>query len=249
MSDWMATILLGLIEGATEFLPVSSTGHLLLAEEWLGLGKRSELFNVVIQGGAVLAVLAVFWDRAMALLTGWQKAENRDYLSKLFVAFVITAVGGLLMKKMGWKLDKTPAPVAWATLIGGVLFIAVETFLKGRSGTTQISWLIALAVGAGQLVAVAFPGASRSGTTILFALMLGLTRPAAAEFSFPSSPPSGAPDVSTARSEERSNRARTDSGTCGNDWAGRMLSPVAIPARCTWVASGSTPAVPLGDAS
>ena len=182
MSDWFAVLVLGLIEGVTEFLPVSSTGHLLLAEHWLG--HKTELFNVVIQTGAVLAVLAVFAGRAKELLLGWNQPANRDYLLKLGVAFVITAIGGLALKKAGLKLPKETAPIAWATLIGGVLFVAAERWLRGRKTTETVSWAIALAVGGAQLIAVAFPGSSRSGTTILLALLLGLSRSAATEFSF-----------------------------------------------------------------
>lgn len=182
MSDWIAVVLLGAIEGITEFLPISSTGHLLLAERWLG--HRSELFNVVIQSGAVLAVLAVFAQRAKSLLTGWNQPENRDYLLKLAAAFVLTAVGGLALKKAGLKLPKDTAPVAWATLVGGVLFVVLERWLKGRPSVDQVTWTVAIAVGVAQLIAVGFPGASRSGTTILLALALGLSRSAATEFSF-----------------------------------------------------------------
>jgi len=182
MSDWIAVVILGIIEGITEFLPVSSTGHLLLAEHWLG--ARSELFNVVIQTGAVLAVLAVFAGRAKSLLFGWREPANRDYLAKLLIAFVLTAIGGLVMKKAGLKLPKEVSPIAWATLIGGVLFVLVEWWLRGRKTTESVTWTVAIAVGLAQLVAVAFPGASRSGTTILIALVLGLSRSSAAEFSF-----------------------------------------------------------------
>jgi undecaprenyl-diphosphatase len=180
--DWIAAIILGLIEGITEFLPISSTGHLLLAEHWLG--DRSEVFNVVIQTGAVLAVLAVFAGRAKSLLLGWRQPVNRDYLAKLTVAFVLTAIGGLLLKKAGLKLPKEVSPIAWATLIGGVLFVLVEWRLRGRKTAETISWTVAIAVGLAQLVAVGFPGASRSGTTILIALIMGLSRSSATEFSF-----------------------------------------------------------------
>ena len=182
MSDWLSTLLLGLIEGITEFLPVSSTGHLLLAEHWLG--HRSELFNVVIQCGAVLAVVTVFLRRVTDLVLRWNLPENRDYLLKLGAAFLLTAVGGLTMKKMGLKLAPDPGPVAWATLIGGVAFLVVEYLLRNRKPTENVTWTIAIAVGLAQLVAAAFPGTSRSGSTILFALALGLSRPAATEFAF-----------------------------------------------------------------
>ena len=182
MPDWLAVVILGCIEGITEFLPISSTGHLLLAEHWLG--HRSQLFNVVIQTGAVLAVVLVFAQRVKELLTGWSRPEVRDYLFKLGGAFLLTAVGGLLMKKFDLKLPSDPRPVALATLVGGVAFIVLERWLKGRATADNVTWTVALVIGGGQLIAAAFPGASRSGTTILLALALGLSRPAAAEFSF-----------------------------------------------------------------
>lgn len=188
MQDWLAAILLGVVEGITEFLPISSTGHLLLAEHWLALPERhflrSEFFNIGIQSGAVLAVIAVFSGRVKEFATRFTEPATREYLLKLGAAFVLTAVGGLAMKKAGLKLPEEVGPVAWATLIGGVLFLVAERWLKDKPAVSDITWAVALAVGAGQLVAAAFPGASRSGTTILAALALGLSRPAATEFSF-----------------------------------------------------------------
>ena len=106
MSYWVV-ILLGLIEGVTEFLPVSSTGHLLLAEHWLELPSQpTELFNVVIQSGAVLAVMLVFSARIKELVRNWRIPVTRDYAIKLAAAFFITAVGGLVLKKLGLKLDR-----------------------------------------------------------------------------------------------------------------------------------------------
>lgn len=188
MQDRLAAVLLGIVEGITEFLPISSTGHLLLVEHRLGLPEqsflRSEFFNIGIQSGAVLAVVAVFSERVKQFATRFAEAGTREYLLKLGSAFALTAIGGLLLKKMGLKLPEAVGPVAWATLIGGVLFLLVERWVRGKPGTADISWGIALAIGAGQLVAATFPGASRSGTTILAALALGLSRPAATEFSF-----------------------------------------------------------------
>jgi len=183
MSEWLFAALLGVIEGVTEFLPVSSTGHLLIAERLAGR-HYSDLFNTLIQVGAVLAVVAVFADRVSSLITRWSEPSNQDYLLKLAAAFVVTAIGGLAMKKAGLKLPKTLTPVAWATLVGGVLFVGLERWLHGRRTSDRITWAIALAVAGGQLIAAAFPGASRSGTTILIALALGLSRNMAAEFSF-----------------------------------------------------------------
>lgn len=188
MQDWLTAIFLGVIEGITEFLPISSTGHLLLAEHWLKLPEtsflRSDIFNVGIQSGAVIAVIAVFSERVKQLFTRFAEPATRDYLLKLSAAFLLTAVGGLLLKKAGLKLPKEVAPIAWATLVGGILFIVIEFWLKNKQSVNDITWTVALAIGAGQLIAAAFPGASRSGTTILAALALGLGRPAATEFSF-----------------------------------------------------------------
>ena len=183
MSDWLSVILLGLIEGLTEFIPVSSTGHLLIAEQWLP--KQTEMFNVVIQSGAALALIPLFWRKLVDLISGLGEAKNRDFLAKLAVAFLITAVGGLAMKKMGASLDKTSVTaVAWATLIGGFVIIGVERLSKMRVMDDTITWPIAIAFGVGQLIAVGFPGSSRSGSTIMLAMLLGLARPAATEFSF-----------------------------------------------------------------
>ncbi len=182
MPEWLAVILLGIIEGLTEFLPVSSTGHLILAEHWLG--KKTEMFNVVIQSGAVVAVLAVFFDRARELVLHWRKPENLDYLLKLMVCFGITGAIGLVLKKAGMELESDPLPVAWATLIGGVLFLVVEHLLRNHKPAERITWAVAIAVAGAQLLAMAFPGTSRSGAAILAALALGVSRPAAAEFAF-----------------------------------------------------------------
>jgi undecaprenyl-diphosphatase len=182
MPDWLAVICLGIIEGVTEFLPVSSTGHLLLAEHWLP--KQSDLFNTVIQCGTVLAVLVVFTARVKELLFQWQEPRNRDYLLKLTAAFVITGIGGLILKKLHFKLPESVTPVASATLIGGVFFVVVEQWLRNKPLRDEITWRVALAVGLAQLLAAVFPGTSRSGVTILAALILGSGRPAATEFSF-----------------------------------------------------------------
>ena len=182
MPDWLTVILLGIIEGITEFLPISSTGHLLLAEQWLP--RQSELFNVVIQCGAVLAVLPLFPERWQQLLFRWREPETRSYFLKVIFAFALTGVGGLILKKKGFKLPEEAMPIGWAMLIGGVLFVVVERWLKGRPLRNDVTWSIALAVGIGQLIAAIFPGTSRSGATILFSLILGLNRPLAAEFCF-----------------------------------------------------------------
>jgi undecaprenyl-diphosphatase len=182
MPIWIVVILLGIIEGITEFLPVSSTGHLLIAEQWLP--RQSDLFNIVIQCGAVLAVLPLFPERLRQFVFKWREPGTRDYMLKIFVAFVITAAGGFILDKKGFKLEEHLLPIAIALFVGGVLFVVVERWLKGKGHQSEITWSIVLAVGIGQLIAAIFPGSSRSGTTILLALILGLNRVAATEFSF-----------------------------------------------------------------
>lgn len=184
MPDWLAIILLGIIEGVTEFLPISSTGHLLIPQNLHWLPEKSDLFNVVIQSGAVLAVLAVFTGRVRHFATTMGERSTRDYLAKLLVSFLITAAGGLVIKKLDIELPDTIPPVAWATLIGGVVILILEFLHKGKTGTTEITWTVVVAVALAQLLAAVFPGTSRSGASILMALAFGVARPAATEFSF-----------------------------------------------------------------
>jgi undecaprenyl-diphosphatase len=183
MPDWIVVIILGIVEGITEFIPVSSTGHLLIAEKLLHVHK-SDLFNVVIQCGAVIAVLPLFPQRLYKFAFELGDKETQGYLLKIFTAFVITCIGGFIIDKKGIKLPEQLAPVAWALLLGGLAFIAIEFFLRGKKLSSEVTWSIAIAVGLGQLVAAVFPGTSRSGSTIMFCLLLGLARPAATEFSF-----------------------------------------------------------------
>jgi undecaprenyl-diphosphatase len=187
MNEYLTALLLGIIEGITEFLPISSTGHLLIAERWLG--HRSDLFNIAIQAGAILAVVAIYWQRLWGLLVGFRKREDFDYAIKLGVAFGVTAVGGLLVKKLGWELPDAVRPIAWALILGGVWMLLAEYFAAKRAATlgerSEISWTVAILVGIAQVVAGVFPGTSRSGATIFVALLAGTTsRVAATEFAF-----------------------------------------------------------------
>ncbi len=183
MPDWIAVVLLGIVEGVTEFLPVSSTGHLLIAERWLHI-HQSDLFNIVIQSGAVLAVIPLFRQRFNQFLFRWRERATQDYALKIVLACVLTGGPGYLLEKRGFKLPEELQPVAWALLIGGIGFVVIEAWLRGKSLREQVTWAVAIAVGLGQIVAAVFPGASRSGTTILLCLLLGLARPAATEFCF-----------------------------------------------------------------
>jgi undecaprenyl-diphosphatase len=183
MPAWLIVAILGIVEGITEFLPVSSTGHLLIAERWLST-HQSDLFNIVIQSGAVLAVLPLFPERIRQFLFDWRSRATQNYAAKILLAFFITGVGGLIIDKKGFKLPEELKPIAIALFIGGLGFVVVEMWLKGRRLQAEVTWAMALAVGIGQLVAAVFPGTSRSGVTILLCLILGLNRPAATEFCF-----------------------------------------------------------------
>ncbi|HWQ90988.1 MAG TPA: undecaprenyl-diphosphate phosphatase [Clostridia bacterium] len=197
MPLWVIILVLGIIEGITEFIPISSTGHLIITEKlfaetgalgpdhWLvKAGPLKDLFNVVIQSGAVLAVLPLFPERLRQFFFEWRKPETQMYLLKIAVAFGITGVGGLILEKNHFTLPEHLLPVTIALAAGGVLFLLVERGLRGRKLLEEISWPIVIAVGVGQLIAAVFPGTSRSGATILLALCFGLSRPLATEFTF-----------------------------------------------------------------
>jgi undecaprenyl-diphosphatase len=196
MTDPIIAAILGVVEGITEFLPVSSTGHLLITESimfgkdkplWVG-----DLFNIVIQTGAVLAVIPLFHQRFHQFIFNWRDKVVRDYFLKIVAAFCITGAAGYYMDKHGLKLPEELKPVALALLVGGVVFLLVEFWLAKRGGgqaqeredLARVTWPVVVAVGLGQLIAVRYPGASRSGTTIMFTLLFGLGRPLATEFSF-----------------------------------------------------------------
>src|SRR5580765_2829656 len=172
MKSWLSAALLGLVEGLTEFIPVSSTGHLLIAERWLG--HRPDWFNVFIQVGAALALLPLFWGKLIGLLTNISSPAARGYLMKLATAFLLTAIGGLVLDRMNFKLPETVGPVAWATLVGGVAIIGIERWRKGFAGIPEVTWGLAVACAVAQLVAAIFPGTSRSGATIMVAIAMGL---------------------------------------------------------------------------
>jgi undecaprenyl-diphosphatase len=184
VNNLLQVALLGVIEGITEFLPISSTGHLLIAEK-LGLGQRSELFNVVIQAGAILAITIIYWQRLLDLLLGFREPEQRAYLLKLSSSFLITAVLGLVVAKLGFELPETVTPVAWALILGGFWIFVAEWLAGQKSPRSEITWTVAIAVGLAQIAAAVFPGLSRSGATIFAAMLLGTSdRKAATEYAF-----------------------------------------------------------------
>jgi undecaprenyl-diphosphatase len=183
MNGFIDAVVLGLVEGLTEFLPVSSTGHLLIAEGLLK-SQQSDAFNILIQIGPIVAVTLVFWKYILSLLTGIGNPEKRDELLKLSVSFLLTGIGGLIAKKAGLSLPETVVPIAIATLVGGGIIYLIEQHAKGKKLTETVTWGVAVAVAAGQLLAAVFPGTSRSGAAVMAALVLGLARPAAVRFAF-----------------------------------------------------------------
>jgi len=188
VNDLVAALILGIIEGITEFLPISSTGHLLIAEHWLG--AKTDFFNVFIQAGAILAVVAIYRERLWKLTagifeTGFSKSDHRDYMLKLLVAFLITSVLGYIIVKQGFQLPDNVTPVAWALIIGGIWMLVAEHFAANKKDNAVITWKVAVLVGLAQVVAAVFPGTSRSAATIFVALLAGTSnRAAATEFAF-----------------------------------------------------------------
>ena len=171
-------LILGVVEGLTEFLPVSSTGHLILAGELLGANdERWNVFNIVIQTGAMLAVV---WEYR----TRFFKVDVQLYRN-LIVAFIPAAVLGLLFSKYIKAYLFHAVPVALAFIVGGVVILIVEngSFKPRVEDTRAMTWLDALKVGIAQCFAL-IPGTSRSGATIIGGMLFGLSRKAATEFSF-----------------------------------------------------------------
>jgi undecaprenyl-diphosphatase len=184
----LTAILLGIVEGLTEFIPVSSTGHLILASELFGYDAAEwETFNVVIQLGAILAVVVqywrTFWDEGMKLLR--LEAEGLRFVRNLLLGFLPSAVLGFALKGYIYDMLESPTIVAWALIAGGIAILAVERAVQPgeETGVADLPVRQALGVGLAQCLALV-PGVSRSGATIMGALALGVGRKTAAEFSF-----------------------------------------------------------------
>ena len=188
METIIAIIVLGIVEGVTEFIPVSSTGHLILASELLGYdAARWAVFNVVIQLGAILAVIVLYWRTFWAVAAGLLKnqPESWRFVRNIAVGFLPSAVLGLLLHDYIEQMLGSPTIVAWALILGGVAILAIErTAPQGsEKGVADISFGKAAGVGLIQCISM-IPGVSRSGATILGGLSLGIERRTAAEFSF-----------------------------------------------------------------
>ncbi|ONF94998.1 undecaprenyl-diphosphate phosphatase [Sphingomonas jeddahensis] len=188
MSDLLTAIILGVVEGITEFLPVSSTGHLVLATELMGYDpQRWAVFNVAIQPGAILAVVVLYWRTFMAVLSGLFRGEKQSiaFVRNLLIAFVPAVALGLVFNDQIEALLESAAVVAWALIIGGLGILVVEKLAKTETigGISAVSTAQSAKIGLVQCLAM-IPGVSRSGATIMGAMALGIDRRTAAEFSF-----------------------------------------------------------------
>jgi len=179
----LEAIFLGIIKGLTEFFPISSTGHLLLSEQWVS--RRSDLFDIAIQAGAIVAVTVVYRRRLKDLALNWRDAVTREYLYKLGGSFLLTAVLGPVLEVAGVEFQSSVMSIAAALLIGGVVMLLAERLVKATRPAEDITWAVAISVGLAQVLAGVFPGTSRTGAAIFAAMFAGLTaRGRAVEFAF-----------------------------------------------------------------
>jgi len=181
-------VLLGIVEGVTEFLPVSSTGHLILASRLLGFDPDAwKLFNIVIQLGAILAIVVLYWRTFAAVIGGMAKGEGAAwrFVRNVVVAVLPAVVIGLALHKQVEALLGHAEVVAVALIVGGVAILLIERMAKTVRfhGVSDLPAATAVGIGFAQVVAM-IPGVSRSGATIMGALTLGVERRTAAEFSF-----------------------------------------------------------------
>jgi len=184
----LTAILLGIVEGLTEFIPVSSTGHLILASEIFGYNAEQwKVFNVVIQLGAILAVVVQYWRTFWAVGMGLARLEpvSIRFVRNILLGFLPSAVLGLALKSYIDILLGSPMVVGWALIAGGIAILLIERVARPgpASGVGQMPARQALGVGLVQCVSM-IPGVSRSGATIMGALAMGVERRTAAEFSF-----------------------------------------------------------------
>jgi undecaprenyl-diphosphatase len=188
MSLTLIAILLGILEGLTEFLPVSSTGHLILATELFGYNAAQwEMFNIVIQLGAILAVVVLYWRTFWHAGLGVLRLEPQGlrFARNVLLAFIPAAILGLLLKHVIDILLGSPMVVAWALIAGGIAIIAIERMVKPGPEVPVADLPLGLVIGVGVAQCLAMiPGVSRSGATIMGALGMGVGRKTAAEFSF-----------------------------------------------------------------
>ena len=202
--ELLKAVLFGIVEGIAEWLPISSTGHMIILNELIPLRVSAEfysLFEVVIQLGAIMAVLVLFWDRIWPFgkrdnrepaaedgLLSWVKLDRIRLWLKIALACVPAAVVGILFDDLFDRMFHNYVCVSVALIVFGVAFIIVETMREGHKPAIRsldaLDWRTVALIGVFQLLAAVFPGTSRSGATIVGALMLGVSRTVAVEFTF-----------------------------------------------------------------
>ena len=187
MDLYLQAVLLGILEGLTEFLPVSSTGHLVLVANLIHFeGPASETFKIVIQLGAILAVCVLYWRRLSSAAFGFfSDSEDRAFVVNILIGFLPSMVVGALAYELIRQMLDSPIVVSIALIIGGIAIIVIERTNKTPryDAVERFPALIALKIGLFQVVSM-IPGVSRSGATIMGSLLVGVDRKAAAEYSF-----------------------------------------------------------------
>ena len=204
MLEILKAIIYGIVEGITEWLPISSTGHLILVEQLIPFKETSEdffgVFDVVIQLGAIMAVVLLFWKKIWPFaLSKKERGEKSGLMSfikmdimtlwfKILVSCVPAAVIGILFDEVFEELFYNPVSIAIALIVFGVAFIVIENWNRGRKAKvrslSELTYQMAVWIGVFQVIAAVFPGTSRSGATILGALMIGVSRKIASEYTF-----------------------------------------------------------------
>ena len=190
----LKAVFFGIVEGVTEWLPVSSTGHLILLDEFIQLNESAEfksMFDVVIQLGAIMAVVVLYWKQIFPFSFKTKPVIKKDILTlwfKILTACIPAAVVGLLFDEVFEKYFYNPVSVSIALIVIGIAFIILESFNKGKktrvNSLSEITFKDALLIGVFQLLAAVFPGTSRSGSTIMGGLAIGVSRSVIAEFTF-----------------------------------------------------------------
>ncbi|WP_242443053.1 undecaprenyl-diphosphate phosphatase [Magnetospirillum sp. 15-1] len=186
MLAMIEALFLGIVEGLTEFLPVSSTAHLMLVGDMLGFeGPPGKTFEIVVQLGAILAVCVVFWPRLWGVATTLNQPRSIAFVRNVLVAFLPAAVIGATLYKYIKQMLESPLVAAVALVVGGFAILLIERLVKRARihDIEDMSPALALGVGFCQVLAMV-PGVSRAGATIMGSMLLGLDRRAAAEFSF-----------------------------------------------------------------
>lgn len=206
MLEFLKAIIFGIVEGITEWLPISSTGHMILLNEFLSLDVSKEfwdMFLVVIQLGAILAVVVLFWNQIWPFATKSKANESdawvvgpvgvKKEIIINWLKIVVSCLPAILFVVLGIddicdELFYNPVCVSIALIVFGIAFIVVESRNAGKNATVEnmsdITWKMAILIGLFQLIAAAFPGTSRSGATIVGALIIGISRKAASEYTF-----------------------------------------------------------------